>query len=191
MFPCLHVPTLQYGNAMIYICQILEETHTYMHTRYVWTNIPVSQKFIKFTIYIRGACTKLWKWVVMYLCVGVSILPPLSTNALLEMGRQCVFPLHFIIDKCMDTDKMIWFRCHQERKYFSRTIIKGITIEWLYGRNLALFYKCAYYIGIIYVKGNTIYFLKHFHSHDSGAVIAYKQNQTRAVFCYSKYIYLL
>ena len=76
-------------------------------------------------------------------------------------------------------------------KYFSRTIIKSITLEWLNGRTLALFYKCAYYIGIIYVKGNTIYVLKHFQSQDLDAVIAYKQNQTRAVFCYSKYIYLL
>jgi hypothetical protein len=162
-----------------------------MYTRYVWTNIPVSQKFIKLTIYTGGACTKPGKWVVMYLCVGVSILPPLSTNFLLEMFQQCVFSLHFIIDKCMDTEKMIWYRCHQERKYFSRTIIKSITLEWLNGRNLALFYKCAYYIGIIYVKGNTIYVLKHFQSQDLDAVIAYKQNQTIAVFCYSKYIYLL
>ena len=43
----------------------------------------------------------------MYLCVGVSILPPLSMNFSLEMFRQCVFLLHFIIDKSMDTEKMI------------------------------------------------------------------------------------
>jgi hypothetical protein len=156
-YRCFHVPTLQYGNAMLYICQILEETHTYMYTRYAWTNIPVSQKIIQFTIYTGGLCTKLGKWAVMYLCVGVSILPPLSMNFSLEMFRQCVFLLHFIIDKSMDTAKMIWFRCHQDRKYFSRTIIKGITLEWLYGRNLTLFYKCAYYIGIVYVKGNTMF----------------------------------
>jgi hypothetical protein len=156
-YRCFHVPTLEYGYAMLYICQILEETHTYMYTRYAWTNIPVSQKLIQFTIYTRGSCTKLGKWAVMYLCVGVSILPPLSMNFSLEMFRQCVFLLHFIIDKSMDTEKMIWFRCHQDRKYFSRTIIKGITLEWLYGRNLALFYKCAYYIGIVYVKGNTMF----------------------------------
>jgi hypothetical protein len=33
-YRCFHVPTLEYGYAMLYICQILEETHTYMYTRY-------------------------------------------------------------------------------------------------------------------------------------------------------------
>ena len=161
MLPCLHVPTIEYDNTMLYICQILEETHTYMYTRYVWTNIPVSRKLIKCIIYTRGSCTKLGKWAVMYLCVGVSILPRFLRLFFKKCFDRVFFPC-ILSDKCMDTEKMIWFRCHQEMKYFSRTIIKGITLEWLYGRNLALFYKCAYYIGIIYVKGNTIYFLKHF-----------------------------
>ena len=97
----------------------------------------------------------------VFVCWGID-----SASSFYELSFGNVstvyFPLHFIIDKWMDTEKTIWFRCHQERKYFSRTIIKGKTREWLYGRNIALFYKCAYNIGIIYVKGNTIYFLKHF-----------------------------